>query len=51
MTYLNCKKLITMGRYAYDDMANKLDVFLLNERITQPQYEELIGMMVKPAEV
>lgn len=45
MTYRNCKKLIEMGRYERDDMLNKLDVFLLNDRITQVQYEELVGMM------
>lgn len=45
MTYRNCKKLIEAGRYEYDDMMNKLDVFLLADRITQEQYEELIGLM------
>lgn len=45
MTYRNCKKLIEMGRYEREDMLNKLDIFLLNDRITQVQYEELVGMM------
>lgn len=45
MTYKNCKKLIEAGRYEYDDMMNKLDVFLLGDRITQAQYEELVQMM------
>lgn len=45
MTYRNCKKIIELGRYERDDMLNKLDVFLLNDRITQAQYEELVGMM------
>ncbi len=45
MTYRNCKKLIELGRYERQDMLNKLDVFLLNDRITQVQYEELVGMM------
>lgn len=45
MTYKNCKKLIENGRYEYDDMMNKLDVFLLGDRITQTQYEELVKMM------
>ena len=44
-TYLNCKKLIEMGRYEKEDMLNKLDVFLLNDRITQSEYEELVGMI------
>lgn len=45
MTYKNCKKLIEAGRYEYDDMMNKLDVFLLGDRITQAQYEELVQML------
>ena len=45
MTYRNCKKIIELGRYEREDMLNKLDVFLLNDRITQAQYEELVGMM------
>ncbi|SCJ09931.1 Uncharacterised protein [uncultured Clostridium sp.] len=45
MTYRNCKKLIENGRYEYSDMMNKLDVFLLGDRITQEQYEELVKMM------
>lgn len=45
MTYRNCKKLIEMGRYEYNDMLMKLDTFLLADRITQEQYTELKGMM------
>lgn len=45
MTYRNCKKLIENGRYEYSDMMNKLDVFLLGDRITQAEYEELVKMM------
>lgn len=45
MTYKNCKKLIEAGRYEYDDMMNKLDVFLLGNRITQEQYKELVELM------
>ncbi len=45
MTYRNCKKLIENGRYEYSDMMNKLDVFLLGDRITQAEYEELAQMM------
>lgn len=47
MTYKNCKKLIEAGRYEYEDMMNKLDVFLLGDRITQMEYEELRNLMVK----
>lgn len=28
-TYENCKLLITAGRYTYEDMFNKLDLFLM----------------------
>ena len=45
MTYDLCKRLIENGNYVKDDMMMKLDVFLLNDRITQAQYEELVGMM------
>lgn len=45
MTYMFCKKLIEIGRYEKDDMLNKLDIFLINDRITQTEYEELVGMI------
>lgn len=45
LTYKNCKKLIENGRYEYDDMLNKLDVFLLADRITTEQYKELKDLM------
>ena len=45
MTYIFCKKLIELGRYNEEDLLNKLDVFLLNDRITQSEYEELVDMI------
>lgn len=45
MTYRNCKKLIEIGRYEKEYMLNKLDIFLLNDRISQLEYEELVGMI------
>lgn len=45
MTYGLCKKVIEKGSFEKSDMTQKLDVFLLNDRITQEQYTELIGMM------
>lgn len=51
MTYKNCKKLIEAGRYEYNDMFNKLDVFLLGDRITQGEYEELVKMMNDKKEI
>jgi hypothetical protein len=45
MTYTLCKKLISKGNYDKDSMVDKLDVFLLNNRITDAQYNELIELM------
>lgn len=43
-----CKLLITNNRYEYDDMYAKLDLFLMLGRITEDEYVELTGMLVKP---
>ena len=48
ITYRNCKTLITAGRYTYEDMYGKLDLFLLVGRITDEEYIELTGMMSPP---
>lgn len=59
MTYKNCKKVIENTVHKKDtgvitakefeafksDMTTKLDVFLLNGRINEQEYNELIGMM------
>lgn len=45
MTYTFCKRIIEAGNYVKEDMLLKLDVFLLGNRITQEQYEELAGMV------
>ena len=46
MTYTYCKKVITNGNYGTkEDMMIKLDVFLLNNRITQEQYTELVALL------
>lgn len=47
-TYKNCKLLIENNRYEYDDMYNKLDMFLMMDRITDDEYVELTGMLVEP---
>lgn len=48
-TYLLCKTLIEnetrKGTLDKEDITFKLDVFLLNNRITQENYEELINLM------
>lgn len=49
MTYALCKKVIENGTYGTrEEMMIKLDVFLLNNRITQVQYNELVALL--PAE-
>ncbi len=46
MTYTACKSMIARKSYtSIEDMQQKLDVFLLNDRITQEQYEELTAML------
>lgn len=49
MTYRLCKsvieKEIAKGTLDVQDMTQKLDVFLLNNRITEAQYNELIALM------
>lgn len=46
MTYNNCKKVIANGAYGTkEELMVKLDVFLLNNRITQEQYSELVELL------
>ncbi|WP_250227593.1 hypothetical protein [Anaeropeptidivorans aminofermentans] len=45
MTYTRLKTLITRGQYNKEDMLNKMDVFLLADRMTNEQYNELISLM------
>ena len=42
MTYENCKKIIESQNYEKASMLNKLDVFLLADRLTKTQYAELV---------
>lgn len=45
-TYTLCKRVIENGTYGTkEEMAFKLDVFLLNNRITQSEYNELIELL------
>lgn len=39
--YNVCKKLILSGNYDKADMVKKLDIYLLKDRITEEQYNEL----------
>ena len=41
MTYKMCKTLIEKKRYEKEDMLEKLDIFLIANRITKEEYEEL----------
>lgn len=54
MTFENCNKLIRIIKSNLDvnefalfasDIKNKLDIFLLADRITKTEYETLIGML------
>lgn len=46
MTYVFCKRVIENGTYGTrEDIMIKLDVFLLNNRITQEQYTELVALL------
>ncbi len=45
MLFNMMKTMITRGTYDKEDMLKKMDVFLLNNRITEEQYSELIALM------
>lgn len=45
MTYTYCKSIIERGSYDAEEMRDKLDVFLLADRITQEQYKELTALI------
>lgn len=45
MLFNMMKTMITRGTYDKEDMLKKMDVFLLNNRITEEQYTELVGLM------
>lgn len=46
MTYKLCLTVINKGTYgAKEEIKNKLDVFLLNNRITEDEYNELVQLL------
>lgn len=46
MTYKLCIAVIERGTYGTkEEMSEKLDVFLLNNRITEDEYNELISLL------
>lgn len=57
MTFENCKKLIeakikskTLEDEYIKDMKQKIDIFLLNNRITENEYQELENLMISTKE-
>ena len=51
MTYRNCKRVIEIqiarGTLDKQDMLAKLDIFLLADRLTEAEYQELSEMVNK----
>lgn len=45
MIYKLLKTKIEKGNYDKEDLLKKMDVYLLRNRITAEQYEELVQMM------
>ncbi len=45
MIYTLLKNKITRGTYDKADVVNKMDTYLLFNRITQEQYDELMALM------
>lgn len=46
MTYKLCATVINKGTYGTrEEMLEKLDVFLLNNRITEEEYNELLALL------
>lgn len=46
LTYRACKSMIERQSYtSKEDMQTKLDIFLLGNRITQGEYEQLVALL------
>lgn len=46
LTYRGCKSMIERQTYvSKEDMQTKLDIFLLNSRLTQDEYNELTALL------
>lgn len=45
MIYGLCKKVIAKGNYDKEDLLNKIDVYFMNNRITEEQYKELVALI------
>lgn len=44
-TYTNLKKIIELGKKTDEEILAMMDVFLMNERITAEQYNELVKLL------
>lgn len=44
-TYANLKKIIELGRKTNEEILAMMDVFLMNDRITSDQYNELAKLL------
>jgi len=45
MIYGLCKKVIAKGNYDKEDLLNKIDIYFMNNRITEDQYKELVALI------
>lgn len=45
MLYKNLVKMITRGTYDKENLLGKMDIYLLNNRITEVEYNELTTLM------
>lgn len=44
-TYDNCVKVIKAKRLTREQMLEKMDIYVLNDRINEKQYQELVDLM------
>ncbi len=44
-TYETMKKVIAIGKKTDEELLNMCDVFLMNSRITDDQYNELVALI------
>lgn len=46
IAYTNCKTVINKGTYGTrEEILEKLDVFLLNNRVSRDEYDELVALV------
>ena len=44
-TYENLKKIISLGKKTNEEILAMMDIFLMNNRITEEQYNELTALI------